>query len=69
MKTKTPYVFPDHIKSRAAKIRWIEGDIRYERSRGVHTYHLCPYCEKINTRAGRCWECLLDDLRDVKKGT
>ena len=44
----------------------IESCIRYEEHRGVHTYHLCPYCKENSTRSGKCAECLRKELKDAK---
>jgi hypothetical protein len=44
--------------------RQIECDIRYEEAEGVHTYSQCS-CGKHTTRAGRCAECLREELGGV----
>lgn len=45
---------------------WIESLIEYEEHAGFHTYHTCQYCNKNATRAGKCSECLREDLRCQK---
>ncbi len=44
--------------------KWILSDIAYEEAKGVHTYHLCSYCKKNQTRSGKCAECLKKDLTE-----
>lgn len=36
--------------------------IKYELSKGTHTFSMCQ-CERNGTRAGKCWECLLEELK------
>lgn len=45
------------------QISRIFDNIRYEAQPGVHTYHLCPYCEKARTRAGKCIGCLWEEYK------
>jgi len=40
----------------------LESRIKYEKHKGVHTYHNCP-CGRNSTRAGTCWECLEEELK------
>ena len=68
-KLKLPFNFPDYITSRESKIKWLKSVIKYEKHKGIHTYHMCSYCEENRTRAGRCYKCLEDDLEEVEKGT
>jgi len=44
----------------------IESRIRYEEHKGIHTYHVCPYCGANPTRAGRCADCLRKMLEGEK---
>ena len=37
--------------------RWIDSEIKYESSLGVHTYHTCKYCNRNSTRAIMCVDC------------
>ena len=43
------------------QISRILDSIRYEAQSGVHTYYLCPFCDKARTRAGKCIGCLWED--------
>jgi len=45
---------------------WIESEIRYEKSLGVHTYHMCD-CGKNSCRSIMCAECWQKRLEEVKK--
>ncbi len=40
----------------------IIGTIKYELADGTHTYTRCE-CLRHGCRSGKCWECLLEDLR------
>ena len=53
------YFTKEQVMERKEKIL---SDIRYEEQKGVHTYHLCPYCKKNSTRSGKCAECLRKEL-------
>jgi len=39
----------------------IIGKIKYELAKGTHTFTMCR-CARNSTRAGECWECLLERL-------
>lgn len=53
-------------KEKEKIIRNLEYDIIYEEREGIHTYHLCPHCNKNSTRSGRCSECLREDIKRLK---
>jgi len=55
---------PDGL-TREERIGWLQSEIAYERHRGIHTYHTCPYCGEHPTRAGKCARCLEEDLAAV----
>ncbi len=40
----------------------IISNIKYELDKGTHTFTMCK-CGRHSTRAGKCWECLLEDLK------
>jgi hypothetical protein len=44
---------------------WIISMIAYEKHKGIHTYHLCK-CGRNNTRAGKCWQCLEEELKEME---
>lgn len=46
----------------------IGNKIRYELYKGEHTLSMCP-CGEHSCRAGKCWECLLEELEDIKQET
>ena len=40
---------PKHMRTKL----WIESEIRYEESPGIHTYHQCE-CGRMKARSGMC---------------
>lgn len=41
-------------------------DIKYELSKGTHTFTMCS-CGRHSCRSGKCWECLLEELSGESK--
>lgn len=55
--------------NKEAKIRALVSAIQYEEAPGIHTYHICTFCNKKRyTRAGKCSACLAKELADLLEG-
>ncbi len=54
------------MKKQPRTRREIEADIRYEDSRGIHTWHNCK-CGMLPRRGKKCLWCLKDELRELEK--
>ena len=48
---------PEHMQTR----EWIESEIRYEETSGLHTYTVCQ-CGRMGCRTNWCAECLREML-------
>ncbi len=44
---------------------WLISEIAYEKHIGIHTYHQCS-CGRNQTRAGKCWQCLEEELKQME---